>query len=39
MASIRFVAAVALVAIGAALYLTAAPTDAQLTASVLVGGG
>lgn len=29
--------AVVLIALGAAAYLTAAPSDAQLTASVLVG--
>jgi hypothetical protein len=33
----RAVLAVLLVAIGAAIYLTAAPTDDQLTAAVLVG--
>jgi hypothetical protein len=33
------VVAVALVAAGAVLYLTAAPIDAQLTAAVLVGRG
>lgn len=31
--------AVLLVAVGAALYLTAAPSDPQLTAAVLVGRG